>query len=331
MCSIWANTGAFRQCADYRDLLVEVYYVCHIRISYAYYCTPIIIACQLLISVVIRRYTKSLLLLRLTMANEFQVQLKIERAKQHISDLQARINQFFATEPYKIAIKIDSESRKPVYYLGEVDPAPDSLALIAGDAIHSLVCALDHLAYQLVMKDTAGSPLNASGIYFPIGETIAKYESKKTAQIAGARKVTIDAIDALKPYKGGNDRFWQLSRLNNIDKHRLLLTVGSLTTGMDFGQHAVNIFPDFFPPEVNEIIKSAGWVLPVPNTGFPLEKGFVLLIGAVDEKPNPKQQFAFDIGLSEPTVVSSKSLLALLREFATTVDNAFLQLAPLLK
>src|SRR5215467_5532663 len=34
----------------------------------------------------------------------------------------------------------------------------------------------------------------------------------------------VKLMDALKPYKGGNDVLWHLSRLNNIDKHRLLIT-----------------------------------------------------------------------------------------------------------
>ena len=40
------------------------------------------------------------------------------------------------------------------------------------------------------------------------------------------RKDAVDAIDAIKPYKGGNDTLWRLHGLNNIDKHRLLITVG---------------------------------------------------------------------------------------------------------
>ena len=38
------------------------------------------------------------------------------------------------------------------------------------------------------------------------------------------RKVPSDAIDAAKPYKGGNDELWVLHRLDIADKHHALLT-----------------------------------------------------------------------------------------------------------
>lgn len=34
----------------------------------------------------------------------------------------------------------------------------------------------------------------------------------------------IKAIDALKPYKGGNDALWRIHELDNIDKHCALFT-----------------------------------------------------------------------------------------------------------
>ncbi len=35
-------------------------------------------------------------------------------------------------------------------------------------------------------------------------------------------------MDALKPYRGGNDALWLLSQLDNASKHRLLLSVGKI-------------------------------------------------------------------------------------------------------
>ena len=33
-------------------------------------------------------------------------------------------------------------------------------------------------------------------------------------------------IDACNPYKGGGNPLWEIDELNNIGKHRLILTVG---------------------------------------------------------------------------------------------------------
>jgi hypothetical protein len=38
------------------------------------------------------------------------------------------------------------------------------------------------------------------------------------------RDAAIERIERLKPYKGGNDPLWRIHELDNIDKHRTLLT-----------------------------------------------------------------------------------------------------------
>ena len=55
-----ADAGTFRQCADDCDLLVRVEYVCHV-----YYCTPIIIACQVFLGY---QYFMKMLVLAMVLA-----------------------------------------------------------------------------------------------------------------------------------------------------------------------------------------------------------------------------------------------------------------------
>jgi hypothetical protein len=122
--------------------------------------------------------------------------------------------------------------------------------LIAGDAIQNLMSTLDHLAYQIVCSDTADNPPKPDRIYFPISDDAAKYERIKRGKIEGARQETFDAIDTLKPYKGGNDLLWSLHKLNNIEKHRLLLTVGSQAAGVNIGQLMAGHLGVTFPEAV---------------------------------------------------------------------------------
>jgi hypothetical protein len=80
--------------------------------------------------------------------------LKILRAKEHAAELNRQIGEFFAANPYKVA----TNTKKIIYYVSSVDPVPDAIPLIAGDAIQNLMSALDHLAYQLVCSDTGDNP-----------------------------------------------------------------------------------------------------------------------------------------------------------------------------
>ena len=260
-----------------------------------------------------------------------QVTPKVERAKQHISELEREIRAFLETNPYRVACNVDPETRKPVYYVFDVKPTPNVLPLIAGDAIQNLVTALDHLAYQLVCNDTQDNPPKPNRIYFPIEDDAAGYKKNRTAKIVGASQNTINAIDALQPYKGGNDSLWKLRRLNNLEKHRLLLTVGSCAAGVHLGQLIARAANEHFPPEAIEQFKAMPPYLVSADRGFPLTPGFELYIGAEGEQPDPDQKFRFNVAISEPGIVESESLLATVHQLAAVVDETISSLAPLLR
>jgi hypothetical protein len=260
------------------------------------------------------------------------VTLKIKRAKEHFVDLERQVRAFFETNPYRVACKVDPGSRKPIYYVASVEPVPQCLPLVAGDVIQILMSALDHLAYQLVCSDTGDKPPNPNWIYFPIQDDATKYEARKRGKIEGAAQETIDAIDALKPYKGGNDLLWMLYRLNNVEKHRLLLTVGSAARGINLAQAMARHIPNEgeFAGMRDALGKMSLFIKP-DDKGFPLKPGFELYIGAPDEEPDPNQQFRFDVALNEPGIVESKSLLGTLHELTILVESIVAALTPSLK
>jgi hypothetical protein len=257
--------------------------------------------------------------------------LKIKRAKDHISELERQLSTFFDSAPYKVGAKHDPKTRKLIYYVMSAEPIPDVIPLVAGDAIQNLMSALDHLAYQIVCKDTGDNPPNPNWIYFPIADDAAKYESKKHGKMDGASQETFDAVDTLKPYKGGNDIIWTLYRLNNIEKHRLLLTVGSQAAGINLGQLMVHHVKDTFPVEAIAAFESMNIFLNPADKGFPLQAGFELYMGAIDEQPNPKQEFRFQVALSEPGIVEGKSIIETVNQFVVEVESIVTTLTARLK
>lgn len=256
------------------------------------------------------------------------VTLKIKRAKEHTTELQRQMRSFLETNPYKVGYKHDSATRKLIYYVTSAEPTPDCLPLVAGDVIQNLMSALDHLAYQIVCRDTNDSPPNPNWIYFPVADDAQKYEAKKNGKMQGASADSFAAIDALKPYKGGNDPLWALYRLNNIEKHRLLLTVGSQAAGINLGQLMVGHLGASFPAEAVAAFESMNIFLNPADKGFPLRSGFELYIGAPDEKPNPKQQFRFNVAVNEPGIAEGKPLLDLIAEFTTLAEGIVTNLTP---
>jgi hypothetical protein len=159
------------------------------------------------------------------------IQVKIERAKKHLRDLAAEI----LTLEHTTIVHRDPKTGvppHPITFLGNPDfkTVPTlsfDVVAISGDLIHNLRSALDHLAQQLVF---VGSPhLTTSTISrhigFPIAKSVTDYETIKAGKVEGMRPEAKEAIDRLKPYKGGNDPLWRVHELDNIDKHRALFTV----------------------------------------------------------------------------------------------------------
>src|SRR5216684_1627120 len=77
------------------------------------------------------------------------IRVKIERAKKHLRDLAAEI---LALENTTVVIMQNDAS---VPSQAALPTLPIDVVSIAGDIVHNLRTALDHLAHQLVM---AGSP-----------------------------------------------------------------------------------------------------------------------------------------------------------------------------
>lgn len=257
------------------------------------------------------------------------IRFKVKRANEHIEQLKTGIIAFKATDPYKISAKRDPQTRKLIYYLVDAQSVPVEIACIAGDALHDLRCALDHLAYRL-FRIGAGDAADAKHVYFPIFDDAAKYQAGVNGKVHGMRQDAIDAINATKPYKGGNDTLWKLHKLDSIDKHRLLITVGAAFSAMNIGAHGGAILA--------EVVKKHGLPAPPPidlyafptDRMFPLKVGDELFIDAPDAEVNEKINFLFDIAFGEPGVVEGDSILETLKGMSDLVGNIVSDFEPLL-
>jgi hypothetical protein len=250
---------------------------------------------------------------------------KITRSKEQMENLDAALKRFFNSNPYKITTKRDAETRRLVYYLSSVADVPVGVSVIAGEVLQGLRSALDHLAYQLVLVGT-GQPGPFPHVYFPIFNSASDYESKKLGQIKGMRKEAIKAIDAIKPYKGGNDVLWRLHRLNQIDKHRLLIAVGSAFRSVDIGAIAMR-----------DMAKLTGKDLPpLPmflepaDRMYALKAGDELFIDLPDAEVDENLQFRCEVALGEPDVVEGEPLMETLNQMVTLVDSLVATFDPLL-
>jgi hypothetical protein len=267
-----------------------------------------------------------------------QILVKVARADRHIEELQQAITAFFDTKPFVVGARRDPETRKPFHYVASAQSPPATLSAIAGDTIQNLRSALDHLAYQLVVVGT-GKLGPFEHVYFPIHNDAASYAAKKAAQVKGMRSEAVKAIDALGPYRGGDDTLWRLHKLNQVDKHRTIVTVGTTYRSVDLGGYLLRNMLDAMPPDspmrgrLQDMVdgKQLQAFFKPADRMFPLKAGNVLFIGGQGDEIDTKLEFRFDVGLGEPGIVEGDPLLDTLQEMAAHIRGIVMSFQGLLQ
>jgi len=261
-----------------------------------------------------------------------QIRLKIARSKRHLGELEDSSSTFLRGRSYNVATKRDLETRRLIYFVSRVNEVPLTIAVVAGEVVQNLRSALDHLAFQLVLVGTRGA-VPMRHVYFPIADSLQKYEEIKRDYLKGVKPEAMRAVDAVKPYRGGTDALWRLHRLNIIDKHRLLLMVGSAFRSFDLGaamqQHIKNAFPTFV--QERDIQLPPFFVRPADRM-FPVKVDDEFFVDSPDAEPNEKMEFKFEVAFQEPEadVLNGEPLIQTLSEFVTAVEGTINQLAPLI-
>lgn len=152
---------------------------------------------------------------------------KLARAKHHIQDFEEQATRFLRANRH-VAIQDDPKTNhRSIEVVGD-KPIPDDFGLIIGDAVHCLRCALDHVVWEAVSPHLEANH-DPRKVQFPFPKKKEGLESAITSSLihlAGLKFRT--AIEATRPYPGGDDALVSLHMVDNSDKHRVIYTVAEL-------------------------------------------------------------------------------------------------------
>ena len=242
--------------------------------------------------------------------------VKIERAKKHLRDLELARDQFIEAHPYVILPEYDSRTGDHIFKIADLQVPPAEIGLIAGDVIHNLRSALDHLAYQLVY---ANGTTHTRHTAFPIWDHAPEDHTMRDRRVEGMAQRAIDAINAAEPYKGGNgEDLWAIHYLDIVDKHHALLITLMCMPAMITEFPYIWIFDRYYrPPRFS-----------LPSAGKPLQDGDVIF--RCEPGMENQTQLTFDVTLTEPETVKGKPLLVFLKRAIELVDGLILSFKPYL-
>jgi hypothetical protein len=159
------------------------------------------------------------------------VMLKIQRADEHIRNLNAEVAALINGDTYRLVSEPDTDARECVLRVLGPEP-PGRLAVIAGEIVHQLRSILDHLVWQLVIAN-GGEPSRKH--QFPIHDRPQEFRTAcERGVIKGISASARSMIEAHQPYKRGGtierNFLHVLREMDNTDKHRSLTVLLALAS-----------------------------------------------------------------------------------------------------
>ncbi|MDT7711630.1 MAG: hypothetical protein QOG46_319 [Pseudonocardiales bacterium] len=171
------------------------------------------------------------------------INLRIDRADEHLKEIGRLAHAYEISEPYTVRSEFDLARREFVYRLRRVHDPDQRIAVVVGDLLHNLRSALNYCMGGLVPSSRAAKtqfPIFTSDPFArerPGGRYLQRDPGTRRTWRSWVKGVDPDAlaiIEGLQPYHHGNrgtpTHLVILNALNNADKHRRLMAVsGGLT------------------------------------------------------------------------------------------------------
>lgn len=232
------------------------------------------------------------------------LRLKIERANQHIKDVDVAIREF--GNSHVIVREMEPDGIHEAIKL-RIAPIPEMLPVVIGEAIFQLRSTLDILAWHLAKMAGAKS---LDRVYFPIAKSLEIFESKSfQGKIKEFSPEALDFIRGLRPYKGGNDLLWALHDIRNKDTHRHLSAIafaGFTWTGT-----------------IKTLIPADKGVSGEVIVGYPqtFENEIILARCTHGAKADSDTKPVFHIAFDDVEIVEGQPVLAILQQFFDLVQG----------
>lgn len=172
------------------------------------------------------------------MADLSGVTAKLNRAEEHLATLDASLKAWRGSDPYTLT-DAKHPDKTEIRFYAHFKVVPDVLrwGLLAGDCVHNLRCALDHVIWE-------ASTIQDTSVEFPIFEDPAKFLSTKRGgglhKIRGIKRAEArDVICRYQPWRNANgadqDSLWLIHEFDRMDKHQVITPVGIIPRNVNLG------------------------------------------------------------------------------------------------
>lgn len=164
------------------------------------------------------------------------IEIKLQRSYVHLDQLQRGFGRRTDSDAYRFKPEVKDDGAKHIYRADRPPADADDWGLIAGDCVHTLRSALDHLAWQLVISnDGHPGPTTSFPIWSrqPKGRIPIIRHPRPLRVAGGIAPKALAMIEEVQPYKGTDPGSMglvlrHLADLDILDKHRQFITTTSV-------------------------------------------------------------------------------------------------------
>ena len=150
--------------------------------------------------------------------------LLLNRAREHRDEFDQRSDAWQSRNTYSTLIEFDPNSGYYVRKERFSNPLPSFLFPVAANSFNNLRHSLDQAMCASALAKNANVDLH--GVYFVFASSEVEFAKRAKSLAAKVAPELMAIMAARKPYKGGNDRLWALSKLTKLNKHRSLIGLG---------------------------------------------------------------------------------------------------------
>jgi hypothetical protein len=159
--------------------------------------------------------------------------LKVKRASKHLNELERKTRAFLDRHPEQFTTHLDPQDLNYVFYdIAPGRPPPVTLGPVFGDVVHNLRATLDHIAWNLALRNLSGTgcqPFERTA--FPLIRNFTEGSIHHFWELAAdILPDAIPEITELQPAHSGNPDNHPLAVLDklwNADKHRVNVKIPS--------------------------------------------------------------------------------------------------------
>jgi hypothetical protein len=192
---------------------------------------------------------------RLNSTPFYSAHIRIERAKEHLKDLESQIAQFFAEKPYAPAVENDPDGTHEIHKLQFTKRFPFRWRVLATEIIEHARASLDHATFGAHLA--AGGDPNAGQVAFPFGDTPTNLENSIRRRSKNLTPEIQAFLRGLQCYKGGNGAgLYTLNDLCNLSKHALIAFMMGHAIDIEIRAFAPAGPVQFFDPFVWDRVKN---------------------------------------------------------------------------